>query len=72
MTYNNPEEYGKNKETQMKKCQHLFLKLKKGEYYGGFNSSDCEYDPCIVICLKCWLTNKFTEYNSIDMNMIEF
>lgn len=67
MTYDSPTKYASNKETQMKKCQHLFLKLKEGKHYYGFNSSDYEYNPCVVICLKCGLTNRFIETNSIDM-----
>ena len=58
-------EYLKNKESQMENCQHLFLKIEQGQHYYGFHSSDCGYDPCIVICLKCGLTNKFIEKESI-------
>ena len=59
-------EYLKRKESQMEECQHLFLKIKKGQRYYGFHSSDCGYDPCVVICLKCGLTNRFFEMDSID------
>lgn len=59
-------EYLKNKESQMEECHHLFLKIKEGQNYYGFHSSDCGYDPCVVICLKCGLTNRFIEMDSID------
>ena len=59
-------EYLKKKETQMDECKHLFLKIREGQNYYGFHSSDCGYDPCVVICLKCGLTNKFIEMDSLD------
>lgn len=62
-------EYMKKVELQMKNCNHLFVKLKKGQYYGGFHSSDCEYDPAVVICLKCSLTNKYIEMDDISRQM---
>lgn len=60
------KEYLKNKEKQMEECQHLFLKIKEGKSYYGFHSSDYEHEPCVVTCLKCGLTNRFIEMNSIE------
>ena len=54
-----------NKKLEMENCQHLFLKLEEGQRYYGFHSSDCGYDPCVVVCLKCGLTNKYIERDSI-------
>ena len=62
-------EYIKNKEKQMEECNHLFVKLKEGQYYSGFHSSDCGYDPCIVVCLKCGLTNRFIEMDDISRDV---
>ena len=50
---------------QVENCQHLFLKEKDREVYYGFHSSDCGSTPPIVVCLKCGLTNKHLEMDSI-------
>ena len=39
-------------------CDHLFVKVKEGETYYGFHSSDCGKTPPTVLCIKCGLTNK--------------
>ena len=39
-------------------CDHIFVKIREGEYYYGFHSSDCEYTPSTVVCVKCGLTNE--------------
>ena len=44
---------------EMEKCNHLFILLKEGEWINGFHSSDCCYEPNIVECVHCGLTNKF-------------
>jgi len=46
---------------EMEKCNHLFILLKEGEWINGFHSSDCCYEPNIVECVHCGLTNKFME-----------
>lgn len=50
---------------QIENCEHLFLKEKDKEEYYGFHSSDCGSTPPIVVCLKCGLTNKHLEMDSI-------
>ncbi len=45
------------KRTEMEKYDHLFVKTQEGYWTGGFHSSDYEYTPCTVKCLKCGLTN---------------
>ena len=45
------------KKEEMEQCDHLFLKTQEGYWTGGFHSSDYEYTPCTVKCLKCGLTN---------------
>ena len=52
-------EYLENKVLQMRKCSHLFVKLKYGHWTGGFHSSDYEYEPGIFQCVHCGLTNKY-------------
>ena len=47
-------------------CNHLFVKTKEGVHYCGFHSSDYGNDPCIVVCLKCGLTNKHIEMDCIE------
>lgn len=42
-------------------CNHLFVKTREGVHYYGFHSSDCGYDPPVVVCLECGLTNKHIE-----------
>ena len=46
-------------EEKMLKCKHLFVKLKEGERFSGFHSSDYEQDPSLVECVHCGLTNRF-------------
>ena len=48
-----------NKKKQMEECDHLFIKQREGYWVGGFNSSDYEYTPCVVECLRCGLTNSY-------------
>ena len=64
MENNKLVEYLKNKEKQMEECEHLFLKIKEGRSYNGYHSSDYEYEPCVVVCLKCGLTNRFIGWRS--------
>ena len=45
------------KKIEMEQCNHLFVKTQEGYWTGGFHSSDYEYTPCTVKCLKCGLTN---------------
>ena len=63
------EEVEKRK-NEIIKCNHLFIKLEDGVYIGGFHSSDCYYEPSIVECVHCGLTNKFNKleelYNDRD------
>ncbi len=47
------------KEKQMLQCNHLFVKLKDREVYGGFHSTDYEYEPSVVKCVHCGLTNYY-------------
>ena len=47
------------KEEEMLKCKHLFVKLKEGERYSGFHSSDYGQDPSLVECVHCGLTNRY-------------
>lgn len=46
-------------EEKMLKCKHLFVKLKEGERFSGFHSSDYEQDPSLVECVHCGLTNRY-------------
>ena len=46
-------------EEKMLKCKHLFVKLKEGEKYSGFHSSDYEQDSSVVECVHCGLTNRY-------------
>ena len=45
------------KRNEMEECNHLFVKIQEGNWTGGFHSSDYDYTPCTVRCLKCGLTN---------------
>lgn len=45
------------KKAEMEQCDHLFVKIQEDYWIGGFHSSDYEYTPCTVKCLKCGLTN---------------
>ncbi len=63
------EEYLKEKEQQMNECQHLFLKIKEGQEYSGFHSSDNENKPCVVTCVKCGLTNRFMEMDEVAIEV---
>ena len=43
---------------RMEECDHLFIKEEEGFWAPGFHSSDYEYIPTVVTCLKCGLNNK--------------
>ena len=45
------------KKSEMEHCNHLFVKQEEGYWIGGFHSSDYEYTPSVITCLKCGLTN---------------
>ena len=70
MTNDKFDESLKRMKTKMSKCDHLFVKLKEGEYIGGFHSSDCYDDPPVVTCLKCGLTNKYIEMSYYEKEML--
>ena len=53
------------KKIEMEQCDHLFIKQEEGYWVGGFHSSDYEYTPCTVKCLKCGLTNYHINMDSI-------
>jgi len=48
----------KYREEEIRKCNHCFALIEKGEWVGGFHSSDYEYKEDIIECVKCGLTNK--------------
>lgn len=50
---------------KMEDCDHLFVKREEGFVARGCHSSDYEYIPSVVICLKCGLNNihRFKEYD---------
>ncbi len=51
----------------MEECDHLFIKQREGYWSCGFHSSDYEYTPTVVTCLKCGLNNQShnREYDKI-------
>ena len=55
----------------MEECDHLFIKKQKGFWATGFHSSDYEYIPTVVICLKCGLNNQSRdeEYDRLRLSM---
>ena len=61
---------------QTEECDHLFIKRREGYWLEGFHSSDYEYIPTIVTCLKCGLNNlpRGREYDRIllFMNRLEY
>jgi hypothetical protein len=65
-------EYLDKREKEMEECTHLFVKLREGEDYYGFHSSDCGHDPCIVKCVKCGLTNKYTKLSDKYLKLIKY
>ena len=50
-------------------CEHKFVLLKRGGWTGGFHSSDYEYQPNLVECVHCGLTNKFVKMEEINNNI---
>lgn len=65
----NQKQYIKQRKEEIKKCNHLFLKLQDKEYIGACHSSDCYDNPAIVECVHCGLTNKFKYFEEdIDYN----
>ena len=56
--YNYLNEEDKKNVDKMKNCEHLFVKFVEGEDINLGHSSDCYYDPPIIQCVCCGLTNK--------------
>ena len=56
---------------RMEECDHLFIKEEEGFWAPGFHSSDYEYIPTVVSCLKCGLNNEphNREYNRFRLLM---
>lgn len=54
------------KKKEMLQCNHLFVKLRDSEVYGGFHSSDYEYEPSIIKCVHCGLTNYYMSSGERD------
>lgn len=57
--YNYLNEEDKKSVDKMKNCEHLFVKFVEGEDINLGHSSDCYYDPPIIQCVHCGLTNKY-------------
>ena len=54
------------KRKEMLQCNHLFVKLRDEEVYGGFHSTDYEYEPSIIKCVHCELTNYYMSSGERD------
>lgn len=50
-----------NKNKEIEKCDHLFLKLREGYDVKGFHSTDYYHVPSTIECVKCGLTNKYSD-----------
>ena len=55
------EEIRLQRKEEIMNCNHLFLMLKNGEHIYAQNSTDCCYNPNIVECVHCGLTNKYMD-----------
>ena len=62
---NTLEQRLKHKRIEMEQCVHLFVKQEEGYWTGGYHSSDYEYTPCLITCVKCGLNN-----NHLNMDII--
>lgn len=60
-----PDDITAKREEQIKKCNHLFIKLRTGEEVCGFHSSDYYRGAHEVECVHCGLTNRFEKLESM-------
>jgi len=58
-------EIKQKRQEEIKKCNHLFVKLRKGEVIVGCHSTDYYKDVDEVECVHCGLTNRFERIESI-------
>lgn len=63
-----PNEITIKREEEIKKCNHLFIKLRPGEEVWGFHSSDYYMGAHEVECVHCGLTNRFEKLESMLSN----
>ena len=52
------------KKKKFEECDHLFIKTKEEHKRINLNTSEYEYVPCTVKCLKCGLTNFHLNMNA--------
>ena len=50
-----------NKIKEIENCDHLFLKLREGYDVKGFHSTDYYHVPSTIECVKCGLSNKYSD-----------
>lgn len=60
-----PDEITTKREEEIKKCNHLFIKLRDAEETCGFNSTDYYISAHEVECVHCGLTNRFGKLESM-------
>ena len=60
-----PIEIAEKRQKEIKKCTHLFVKLRKGEEIYGYHSSDYHKNADEVECVHCGLTNRFNRIEEV-------
>ena len=58
-------EFTLQRQEEIRRCNHLFVKLKEGEEYFGIHSTDYCRTAHDVECVHCGLTNKFIKIEEI-------
>ena len=57
------------RKNEMCKCNHLFVKLREKRYCGALHSSDCLDIPSLLECVHCGLTNKYEDFERLDVEI---
>lgn len=66
-------EFTQKRQEEIRKCNHLFVKLRKGEELFECNSTDYYKGANEVECVYCGLTNRFNRIEDVlDSEYIEF
>lgn len=68
-----PTELVQKRQEEIKRCNHLFVKLRQGEEIFGYNSTDYYKEANTVECIHCGLTNRFNKIEEVlASDYIEF
>lgn len=60
-----PADFAQKRQDEIKRCNHLFVKLRQGTEIFGCNSTDYYKEANTVECVHCGLTNRFNKIEEV-------